>query len=170
MRRELGGALRLLAIPTLALLVIAALVPGRLVLAVRIDALVACAVALGLALRALRRTYPPAAPLREPEGRPDRSRRPPPNLARIEREAALGVAGAFDLHHRLVPHLRSLTAGLLATRRRLSLETEPEKARRVLGDETWSLVRADRPAPEDRLARGIPTAELRRVVDSLEGV
>jgi len=166
-RRDLGGALKLLAAPTLALLVIAALVPGRLVLAVRIYALVVCAVALGLALGALRRTYPAATPLREPARRRDRSRRPP-SLARIEHEAALGVAGAFDLHHRLVPRLRSLAAGVLATRRRLSLEAEPEEARRILGDETWNLVRGDRPSPEDRLARGIPPAELRRVVESLE--
>lgn len=170
MRRDLGGALRLLAAPTLALLVIAALVPGRLVLAVRIYALVVCAVALGLALGALRRTYPAATPLREPARRRDHSRRPPPGLARIEHEAALGVAGAFDLHHRLVPRLRSLATGLLATRRQLSLEAEPEEARRILGDETWNLVRGDRPAPEDRLARGIPHAELRRIVESLERV
>ncbi len=170
MRRALGGALRLLAIPTLALLLIAMLVPGRLGLAVRIYALVVCAVALGLALSALRRTYPAAKPLREPARRRDRSRRPPPSLARIEHEAALGVAGAFDLHHRLVPRLRSVAAGLLATRRRLSLEAEPEKARRALGDETWNLVRGDRPAPEDRLARGISPAELRRVVEALERV
>jgi hypothetical protein len=31
-------------------------------------------------------------------------------------------------------------------------------------------VRPDRPAPEDRLARGLPQAELARVVDALERI
>lgn len=168
MRRDLVGALRLLAIPTLALVGIAAFLQGRLGLAVRIYALVLCAAVLGLALTALRRAYPSATPLR-PAMRHDRPRRvAPPSLARIEHETALGVAGVFDLHHRLLPRLRVVAGGLLATRRRISLDTEPEAARLILGDETWDLVRRDRPPPEDRLARGIPPTDLRRVVESLE--
>jgi hypothetical protein len=83
---------------------------------------------------------------------------------------ALGIAGAFDLHHRLRPRLRTLAAELLATRRGISLNGAPGRARDLLGDETWELVREDRPPPEDRQARGLPINELRDVVESLERV
>ena len=168
MRRDLAGGLRLLVMPTLALAIVAAFVPGRLGLAVRIYALVVCAGALGLALAALRRSYPPERPLRTSAAATRSRRQPPSTLGRIEHEAALGVAGSFDLHYRLVPRLRSIATGLLMSRRRISLDEQPEVAEAILGDRTWELVRAHRPAPEDRLGSGIPVAELGRVVDSLE--
>ena len=56
------------------------------------------------------------------------------------------------------------------TRRRLSLDDDPEAARQIVGDETWELVRSDRPPPKDRPARGLPVSELDRVVESLERV
>ena len=170
MRRDLGGALRALVVPTVALVVIGGFAPGRLALAIRIYALVVCGVALVLALSALRRTYPRARPLRPRAARSAARRRPPPSLGRIEHEAALGVAGAFDLHFRLVPRLRSIADGLLASRRRLTLAADPDAASLILGPEAWELVRRDRLAPEDRLARGLPASDLRRVVESLESV
>lgn len=167
MRPDLRAAARLLVLPTLALLAVAAFVPGRLELAGRIYALVLCTVALGLALSALRRAYPAAAALRRP-GRARRTQRRPPSLTRLEHLAALGVAGAFDFHHHLRPRLRATALGLLSTRRRVSLDGDPDSARRLIGEETYELVRADRPPPEDRLGRGVPTSELRLVVESLE--
>lgn len=170
MRRDVVVAMRALALPTFLLLFTVAIVPGRLPLAIRWYALLVCAVALGLGLLALRRAYPRTAPLRRSTRTGSRRRRPPPALARIEDEVALGVAGAFDLHHRLVPRLRTITAGLLASRRRVSLDADLEESRRLLGDETWELVRPDRPPPEDRLARGIPPEALGRVVGTLEAI
>lgn len=169
MRRDLAGALRALVLPTLALLAVVAFVPGRLTLVVRIYGLVVCAMALGLALAALRRAYPRAQRLRPHVGQRAKSR-PPPSLARIEDEAALGVAGAFDLHFRLVPRVRAIAAGLLWSRRSSSLDAAPDTARSILGSETWELVRADRAAPADRQARGLPVSELQRVVKSLETI
>ena len=163
-------ALRLLVLPTLALVSVAAFAPGRLGLAVRLYALVLCSVALGLALTALRRAYPRVQPLRRPSHADAHRRRTTPTLARLEHEIALGVAGAFDFHHRLRPRLRHLAHGLLATRRRIPLDGDPARARHTLGEETWELVRADRPPPEDRLGRGLPVADLRRVVESLERI
>jgi hypothetical protein len=162
--------MRALVVPTIALLAIGGLAPGRLTLAVRIYALVACAAALVVALSALRRSYPRARPLRPAEMRKSSGRRPPPSLGRIEHAVALGVAGAFDLHFRLVPRIRAIARGLLAARRRLSLEADLDTARGILGDGAWGLVRPDRATPEDRLARGVPAAELRRVVESLERI
>ena len=169
MKRDILGALRLLVLPTVAVVVVLAFVPGRVGLVVRIYALVVCAVALGVALAALRRAYPDEKPLREPAARAS-SGEQPATLGRIEHEAAIGVAGSFDLHYRLVPRLRSIASGLLDSRRRISLETQPEVAETVLGSEAWALVRPDRAPPADRLARGIAPDALGRVVDSLERV
>ncbi len=169
MRRDLYRALRVLVISTLALLFVVAFLPGRLELAVRVYALVLCAVALLLVLAALRRAYPPATSLRHRSGQTTSTQRPG-SLARLEHLAALGVAGSFDLHHRLRPRLRTIAQGLLSSRRRISLDAEPEAARAALGGEAYDLVRHDRPPPEDRLTRGVPVAELERVVASLERV
>jgi hypothetical protein len=168
-RRNLFAALRALVVPTLGVVAVAAFLPGRLDPAVRIYALVLCGIAVLLALAALRRAYPPATPLAERPRAAGRQRRPP-SLARLEHVAALGVAGSFDLHHRLRPRLRSLAAELLSGRRRVSLDGRPDVARRALGAETYDLVRANRPPPEDRLAHGLTVTELRDVVESLERV
>jgi hypothetical protein len=169
-RRNLAGALKFLVVPTLALVVVSLFAPGRAGLALRLYALLVCATALVLALIALRNAFPPEPALGDDSRTRRARRRPPSSLARIEHEAALGVAGSFDLHFLLVPRLRSIASGLLESRRKLSLDRRPEEARRVLGDATWMVVRPDRPAPDDRLARGIPAEELTRVVDSLEAV
>jgi hypothetical protein len=170
MRRHIAGGLKFLVVPTLALVFVALFAPGRAGLALRIYALLVCGTALVLALIALQDAFPPEPTLRD-DSRTRPARQPPPSsLARVEHEVALGVAGSFDLHFLLVPRLRSIASGLLESRRKLSLGRQPEEARLVLGDATWTLVRPDRPAPDDRLARGIPAEELTRVVDSLEAV
>jgi len=168
-RRALASAARLLVLPTAALLAVLAFAPGRLPVALRIYALVACAVALGVALVALRRSYPAARPLRGHVLRPERSTRPAV-LGRMENEVILGVGSAFDLRLRLVPRLHALAAGLLGARRQVQLDHAPDEARRILGDEMWDLVRSDSPLPADRQARGIPIDRLARVVDSLERI
>ena len=170
MTSYLASILRLFVLPTIALLVIVAFMPGRVEPAVRIYALALCATALGLALAALRRSYPRTTPLRVGTGRRDRDRRSPASLVRLEHELALGVASGFDLHYRLLPRLRALASGLLSARRRVSIDEEPDAARRLLGPDAWELVRADRPSPVDQLARGLPASELRRVVESLERI
>jgi hypothetical protein len=80
------------------------------------------------------------------------------------------MAGAFDLHYHLIPRIRAIAAGLLASRRRISIDDAPEAARAILGREAWELVRPDSALPEDRFARGLPPSELRRVVESLERI
>jgi hypothetical protein len=156
--------------PTLALVAVAAFAPGRLGLAVRVYALLVCAAALAVAFLELRRAYPPERPLRRRKRAARTRRRPPPTLARIEHEAALAAAGSFDLHFRLVPRLRSIAAGLLASRRRVSLDEDPAAVRDVLGEATFELVRPDRLPPADRLGRGISPRDLGLVVDSLERI
>lgn len=164
-----GSAARTVALATLALLVVAALVPGRFELALRIYALVLAGVTIVLALLALRRAFPPGRALDLAGPAPRRPTRPP-SLARVENEVVLGIASSFDLHFRLVPRLRTIAEGILASRRSVSLTADPHDARALLGDEAWELVRPERPAPRDRMTRGIEPRDLERVVEGLEGV
>ncbi len=169
MRRDVLAAARPLVVPTIALVGIALIAPGRLALGVRIYALLLCVAAIVVLLLALRRAYPDETLLREAPRRAAK-RVPPPNLARIEHETALAAAGSFDLHYRLVPRLRALGAGLLSSRRHVSLAESPEAAHAILGENAWELVRPGRPAPEDRLAKGMAPGELGKVVDALEAI
>ena len=169
MKRDLATAIRLLAIPAAALLVVVAFFPGRTSIAIRICALVACAMALGVVLAALRRAFPEAPTLRATT-RPRRPLDPPAALVRIENEVILGIASELDLRRRLGPRLRELADGLLTARRGLSLDDAPDEGRRVLGAEAWQLVALDEGQPADRLAPGITVDRLARVVGSLEQI
>ena len=170
MTRYVRRGFRLLLFPTIVLVGVVAFLPGRTTLAARVYALLVCVVVLALALDALLAAYPKASRLRHHARSGDSARRPPHSLVRLEQEAAIGVAGAFDLHYRLRPRLRELAVDLLDTRRRISLDSHGDEARVILGDETYELVREGRPPPEDRLARGLTPATLDEVVRTLENV
>ncbi len=92
--------------------------------------------------------------------RPPRPARPLPEVERMKREVALACASAYDLHARLLPHLREIADARL------------ERAGRAAGPETlgpwWDMLRPDRPEPQDRFAPGIKESELRSIVDALE--
>ena len=168
MSTRLRTAARTLLLPTLLVAIALAFLPGHAALVVRIYALLACAYVLGVGVLALRRELPAARPLRAAvrQGRGARGR--PVTLSRLEQEVALGVSSSFDLHHRLRPRLRALARDLLLARHGVSLEDEPEHARRLLGPKTWDLVQPERAPPKDRLARGISVSDLTEVVESLE--
>ena len=157
---------------TIALVIVLLTVPGRAELAVRIFVLLLAAYALAQLVAAVRRAFPAAGPspfegaLRTREMRDDRL----PELSKLEREVALGASTAFDLHYRLRPSVRRIAGELLAARRGVDLDGEPAAARRLLGDEAWELVRADREPPENRYAPGIEIATLATVVTSLEAL
>jgi hypothetical protein len=86
--------------------------------------------------------------------------RKPAQTEQVERAVTLGVANAYDLHLRLLPHLREIAQCRL------------ERSGKVPGPETlgrwWELLRPDRPEPVDRFAAGLPAAELRALVADLE--
>ena len=92
-----------------------------------------------------------------------------PQLARLEREVTLASANAFDLHFRLRPILRETAGGLLVARG-VDLDHQPERARALLGDDLWQLVRGDRREPLDRTGPGIPPARLRETLERLEAL
>lgn len=99
-----------------------------------------------------------------------RSRERLTELTRQEREVALSIDAAYDLHARLRPMLRLIAAHRLASRRNLDLDRDAERARAILGDDLWEIVRADRPPPDDRFAPGVPRERLRAIIDRLESV
>jgi hypothetical protein len=171
-RRTIVRTVEAVVLPTIALVVVAVIAPGRLELAAYVYGLVIAAIALLTVLAALHRAYPPPdrslvdEALEVPEHEEERLT----ELARLEREVTLGVASTYDFHFRLRPTLRETAGGLLAVRRGIDLDRQPERAREALGDETWQLVRPDVEPPSDRLSRGIDPAVLHRVVDALERI
>jgi uncharacterized membrane protein len=80
-------------------------------------------------------------------------------IEKLEREVALATSSAYDLHFRLLPHLREIATARL------------ERAGRSPGPDTlgrwWELLRPDRPAPEDRFAKGISPDDLRALIGDL---
>jgi hypothetical protein len=63
-RRNVRRTGRFLILPTLALVVVLAFLPGRAELATRAYALLLCGLVFLLAIAAIRESYPPEAPLR----------------------------------------------------------------------------------------------------------
>jgi hypothetical protein len=127
------------------------------------------AAVLGYGLVLLRRALP-AAPspfdaALAPRGRPAKV----DSLERAENVVLIAIAGAGDTHFRLRPMLREVAAAALHGRG-VDLDTDPEAARAVLGEETWELVRPDRPRPAEAFAPGIDRAALERVFARLEEV
>jgi hypothetical protein len=88
----------------------------------------------------------------------------PTDLLRIERELSLGVASAGHLHTRLLPLLREAAIARLG----FDLHRSPARAQAALGDETWELLRPDRPAPEDRHGTGAPLRKVEHCIETLE--
>jgi len=146
--------------------------PGRAELAVHVYVLVLAAIGLGHLLAALRNALPPRRP--SPFDNALRTRARPaqriPELERMEREVALGLATAFDLHYRLRPRLRRIATELLAARRGIDLDASPDAARRALGDDAWEIVRGDLEPPRERFAPGLDIGSLRLAVTALESL
>jgi hypothetical protein len=159
-------------LPTAGLIVGLVLAPGRAELWAHLYLIALLAIALATVVSVLRGTQPPAgdssfdAALRR-EQRPQERL---PELARLEREVTLAASSSFDRHYRLRPIAREIAGGLLAARRGVVLDQEPDRSRALLGEETWSLVRPDLEPPHDRYGPGIQAAELGRVLAALEAL
>jgi hypothetical protein len=146
--------------------------PGAWQLALDAWLLALGAVALAAAVAATRSALPGLG--ESPFDRRRRRRRPEPErlpeLARVEREVALGTTTAFDTHYRLRPLLRDVAEHRLATRRGLALDDGGTAIREALGAEAWELVRPDRQRPDHHLAAGTKLADVRAAVEALERI
>jgi hypothetical protein len=169
MRRALQTA-RFPLFLTLVLAIVLLVEPGRAGLAVHVYLLALAAIGLSLLLKALRDALPPRRP--SPFDAALRTRASPPQrlpeLERMEREVVLGLSAAIDLHHTLRPRLRGIAAELLAARRGIELDANPDAARRALGEDAWEIVRGDLERPRERFAAGLDIASLRLAISSLE--
>jgi hypothetical protein len=76
-----------------------------------------------------------------------------------------------ELHYRLRPLVREITAARLSRQYGVDLDRQPEQARALIGEgRVWELVRPEREPPEERHAHGWSRAELEELVDQLERV
>jgi hypothetical protein len=102
----------------------------------------------------------------------DAMKRAPPEARKLGlvRDLELSRTSALHLHVRVRPLLREIAAHRLLRRYGIALDADPLRARELVGNETWDLVRPDRPPPADRLAAGPSLSQLRAVVDELEGL
>lgn len=126
---------------------------------------VAAALRRVLRARASRRSAFEAA-LEPSSARPARLR----SLEQVENDCIQGLANPVDLHRRLRPRLHEIAAQRLAARHGVDLDSRPETARGLLGDEVWELVRPDRPLPDELTGPRIDAACLGRVLDRLEAI
>lgn len=94
----------------------------------------------------------------------------PDDLLRIERALAAAPGSARETYHRLRPVLREIAGDRLEVRRRIDLDVEPARARAVLGDEAWALLRGDLPRPTDHYAPGPEPATIGAIVTRLEEI
>ena len=160
----------LVAVATVALVVLLALRPLSTSRAFAIWTVLVAAMALAVLVRASRRSGGPQQARRfesalsaRPEEAPQ-----PMELVRMERELMLGMADAAHAHRRLLPLLRAAATARLASHHGIELEYRRDAAEEMLGEDAWELLRPDRPAPADRHAPGVPRARLVAVIERLE--
>jgi hypothetical protein len=92
----------------------------------------------------------------------------PPELVRLERQLALAVTTAFDVHYRLRHVVREVAEQRLWARHAIDFEADAERAELLLGAEVWALVRPDRPPPPDPFAPGLGLRGIETVIAELE--
>jgi len=141
--------------------------PGAPALTVEIYLFVVAALVLAAVLLDVTNALPRSEPV--PLQQPPRTQRVG-QLESVARALDLAEASSFDLHNTLRPIVREIAAARLA-RHGVSLERQPERARALVGAQTWELVRPDREAPAGRSGSGgCSRDELRLIVDSLEAI
>jgi hypothetical protein len=86
----------------------------------------------------------------------------------LARDLDLSTLSAFHLHIRLRPLLREIAAHRLRVRYGIELDSEPARARELVGPVAWEVVRPDRLPPDDRLAAGPSVSSFRELVNDLE--
>jgi hypothetical protein len=95
---------------------------------------------------------------------------PPVELLRMERELELGIADSAHAYRRLLPLLRAAAEARLASRHGIELNGRPGAAEALLGEETWELLRPDRPEPADRHGPGVPRASVAAAIERVEAL
>jgi hypothetical protein len=119
------------------------------------------AVAIGTALR-LR-----AAERRQPSPPRRRDDEPPLRLRQIAGILEESEQSEFGVDRSLRPFLLPIAAARLG-RRGIDVNLAPERARELLGERLWEIVRPDRTPAGDRVSHGLSGPQLRAVIERLE--
>jgi hypothetical protein len=165
------GSVVVLVVAAAALLVVTSAAPRFRDRAAQAFAILAGAVAIRLLVRAAVIATSRPGPFAF-----DRALRPPAPAAtarasdaeRIRFEVGAATHRAMELNHQFRRRLRALADDRLTAAHGLTLDRDPEAAHRLLGDEAWDLLRADRPPPEDRFGPGLPVEHVARIVTAVE--
>ena len=90
-------------------------------------------------------------------------------LRQVGRALTAAQASEVGVDRDLRPLFRPIAAMRLA-RRGVDLDRHPEKARAILGEQLWELVRADRARGSNLVAGGISTVGLQSLIERLERI
>jgi hypothetical protein len=109
----------------------------------------------------------------EERGLPLRDERPPDRIVeldRLERDVVLATGSELEQHVRIKPLLRDVVEDRLWRSRGVELDASPDRARELLGEELYELVKPGRPDPDARYFRGLDLKGLARVLDQIESL
>jgi hypothetical protein len=95
--------------------------------------------------------------------------RPLEQLRQVDKTLTAARASEFGVDRDFGPLFRAIAATRLA-RRGVDVDRHPEEARRILGDELWELVRAERPRGSNLVAGGVSRAGLQSLIERLERI
>src|SRR6266550_3730420 len=91
-------------------------------------------------------------------------------LDRLERDVVLATGSELEQHVRIKPLLRDVVGDRLWRSRGIELERSPDRAREILGEELYELVKPGKPDPNARYFRGLDLKALGRVLDRIEAL
>ena len=103
-------------------------------------------------------------PARRPEDAPSLEQ-----LRQVDKTLTAARASEVGVDRDLRPLFRGIAAMHLA-RRGVDVDRHPGEARRILGEELWELVRAERPRGSNLVTGGVSSAGLQSLIERLERI
>jgi hypothetical protein len=88
----------------------------------------------------------------------------PQQLEWLERQVGVSRPAGSELPPQLPPLVRAIASAALARRHGVTLERDPDRARELVSDRIWQLIRPDDPVTE------LPPGGLRALVADLEAI
>jgi hypothetical protein len=94
----------------------------------------------------------------------------PQRLVTLRGVLAQAVETAGAEHQRLRPLLRDIAAQRVQSGHGFAMDADPARARLLLGEPAWELLRPERPWPDDRRGPGRGLARVTEIVNAIEKV
>lgn len=134
-------------------------------LAVEIYFDILCALLLVGLVAAVRTRLPAALELHRPRRSPPVPKPPrPQQLEWFERQVGDARGAGFELPAQFRPIVRNIASAALVRKHGVVLERDPDRARTLVGDRIWQLIRPDDPATE------LPPGGFAALVADLEAI